>query len=141
MITVDDGVALHVARVDADRAPAAAHWSVPEVVVLTAARNGTAPGPRCTKQARDPSPTFRSSGRLTCTPPLGASFTEWIRHPQLWRGLAGCPVPMRFIAAGADVRPDWPLRQLAALVPDGSFRSVPGVPHDFWATDPDVWWR
>lgn len=70
---------------------------------------------------------------------LGASFTEWIHRPDLWRSLADCPVPMQFIAAGDDIRPDWPLRQLAELVPNGSFASVPGVPHDFWATHPQRW--
>ncbi|MBB6629228.1 alpha/beta hydrolase [Nocardioides sp. KIGAM211] len=70
---------------------------------------------------------------------LGASFTEWIHTPDLWRGLADCDVPMRFIAAEHDIRPSWPLAQLAALVRHGSFETVPGVPHDFWSTHPDVW--
>ncbi|HLI00853.1 MAG TPA: alpha/beta fold hydrolase [Acidimicrobiales bacterium] len=70
---------------------------------------------------------------------LSASFAEWIHQPDLWRGLADCPVPMQFVAAGDDIRPSWPLRQLAALVPHGTFAVVPGVPHDFWATDPEAW--
>lgn len=70
---------------------------------------------------------------------LGASFGEWIHHPDLWRGLADCRTPMQFIAAGDDIRPSWPLQQLAALVPGGSFATVPGVPHDFWSTHPQTW--
>lgn len=70
---------------------------------------------------------------------LGASFTEWIHQPDLWRRLADSRVPMRFLAAGEDIRPSWPLQQLAALVPHGSFTTIPNVPHDFWATDPSVW--
>jgi proline iminopeptidase len=70
---------------------------------------------------------------------LGASFTEWIHRPDLWRSLADCQVPMRFLAAGDDIRPSWPLRQLAALVPHGTFTTVPGVPHDFWLTHPHAW--
>jgi proline iminopeptidase len=70
---------------------------------------------------------------------LSDSFTEWIHQPTLWRDLADCAVPMQFIAAGGDIRPSWPLRQLASLVQHGSYKTVPGVPHDFWATDPDVW--
>lgn len=31
------------------------------------------------------------------------------------------------------------LAQLAALVPRGRFSTVPGVPHDFWSTHPEVW--
>jgi len=46
---------------------------------------------------------------------------------------------MSFIAAGNDIRPSWPLQQLAALVPGGTFQTVPSVPHDFWSTHPDIW--
>lgn len=70
---------------------------------------------------------------------LSESFTEWVHRPDLWRGLADCPVPMRFIAAGDDIRPSWPLAQLAALVPHGMFTTAPGVPHDFWSTHPHLW--
>lgn len=72
---------------------------------------------------------------------LSRSFTEWIHQPGLWRGLADCPIPMHFIAAGDDIRPSWPLQQLATLVPNGKFSVVPDVPHDFWFTDPHVWVR
>jgi proline iminopeptidase len=70
---------------------------------------------------------------------LSDSFTDWIHRPDLWRGLTTCGVPMHFIAAGDDIRPPWPLAQLAALVPHGKFSTVPGVPHDFWFTHPEVW--
>lgn len=72
---------------------------------------------------------------------LWASFTEWIHRPDLWRGLATCDVPMHFIAAGDDIRPSWSIEQVAALVPRGGFSTVPGVPHDFWSTHPEVWTR
>jgi proline iminopeptidase len=72
---------------------------------------------------------------------LSASFTEWIHHADLWRALADCRVPMHFVAAGDDIRPSWPLAQLAALVPGGRFSTVPDVPHDFWFTHPEVWTR
>lgn len=70
---------------------------------------------------------------------LSESFTEWVHRPDLWRTLADCQVPMHFIAAGDDIRPSWPLAQLAALLPRGRFSTVPGVPHDFWSTHPEVW--
>lgn len=70
---------------------------------------------------------------------LWASFKDWIHGPALWRDLADSPVPMRFIAAGGDIRPNWPLQQLARLVPGGAFDVVVDVPHDFWATDPQLW--
>ena len=70
---------------------------------------------------------------------LMASYTAWIHEPGLLRRLADCPVPMTFLAAGQDIRPSWPLQQLAALVPHGAFGVVAGVPHDLWATHPAVW--
>ena len=70
---------------------------------------------------------------------LSASFTDWIHQRDLWRKLADCRVPVHLVAAGDDVRPCWPLQQLAALLPAGHFSVVPSVPHDFWSTHPDLW--
>lgn len=70
---------------------------------------------------------------------LNESFLQWIHEPGLFRSLADSPVRMRFIAAANDIRPDWPLRQLAELVPAGSFELVSGVDHNFWTTDPERW--
>ncbi|HEX5087194.1 MAG TPA: alpha/beta hydrolase [Nocardioides sp.] len=70
---------------------------------------------------------------------LSDSFVDWIHEPELFRRLADSPVPMHFVAAGDDIRPSWPLQQLAALVPAGRFETLPGVPHDFWATHPASW--
>ncbi|MFC4068563.1 alpha/beta fold hydrolase [Actinoplanes subglobosus] len=70
---------------------------------------------------------------------LSASFGDWIHGPGLWRGLADCEVPIHLIAAGDDIRPSWPLAQVAAVVRNGRFSTVPGVPHDFWSAHPEVW--
>ncbi len=70
---------------------------------------------------------------------LSASFTDWVHDPGLWRSLADSTVPMSIIAAGNDIRPSWPLRQLAELVPGGTFEVVPDAPHDFWSTEPALW--
>ena len=72
---------------------------------------------------------------------LSASFTAWTQSPRLWRRLADCPVPIQLISAEHDIRPAWPVAQLAALVPRGHHSIVPGVGHNFWATHPDVWTR
>lgn len=70
---------------------------------------------------------------------LNASFVEWIHEAGLFRRLADSDVPMTFVAAADDIRPDWPLRQLAALLPRGRFREVVDVPHNFWSTHPQRW--
>jgi len=70
---------------------------------------------------------------------LNRDYVRWIHEPRLLRQLADCPVPTALIAAGLDIRPSWPLEQLAALLPRGSFQRVADVPHDFWATAPATW--
>jgi proline iminopeptidase len=70
---------------------------------------------------------------------LNESFVSWIHEPDLLRRLSDSPVPMTFLAAQHDIRPSWPLRQLAALVPHGRFKEIPGVGHNLWSTDPQVW--
>lgn len=67
------------------------------------------------------------------------AYVSWIHEPQLLRRLAETGVLMIFVAAELDIRPSWPLQQLAALVPHGDLVTVPGVPHDFWSTHPVVW--
>lgn len=67
------------------------------------------------------------------------SFLEWIHEPDLFRRLADCTVPMTFVAAENDIRPSWPLHQLATLTPYGKFVDVPAVGHDLWSTHPETW--
>jgi proline iminopeptidase len=70
---------------------------------------------------------------------LSTSFVEWIHEPDVLRRLADSDVPMTFIAPQHDIRPAWPLRQLAALVRHGRFEELPGVDHNLWSTHPEVW--
>jgi proline iminopeptidase len=70
---------------------------------------------------------------------LMASYREWIHEPRVLRQVADCAVPMRFVAAAEDIRPSWPLEQLAELAPRGAVVRIPDVPHDFWSTHPETW--
>ncbi|MEV6218589.1 alpha/beta hydrolase [Nocardia sp. NPDC051833] len=70
---------------------------------------------------------------------LTASFVDWIHEPDLLRRLADSTVAMTFIGPQHDIRPSWPLRQLAALLPAGRFEELPGVAHNLWSTHPQQW--
>ncbi|WP_051182583.1 alpha/beta fold hydrolase [Nocardia vinacea] len=70
---------------------------------------------------------------------LSASFVQWVHEPDVLHRLADSAVAMTFIAPQHDIRPSWPLRQLAALIPQGRFEEIPGVAHNLWSTDPQVW--
>jgi proline iminopeptidase len=70
---------------------------------------------------------------------LGASFRDWIHSPSVFADLARLRVPTLLLAAELDVRPDWPLRQLAELIPSAIFDVIDGVPHDLFVTHPPAW--
>lgn len=71
---------------------------------------------------------------------LTASWLDEIRRPGLFADLARLPVPVEVVAADRDIRPSWPLAQLAELLPEATWTVIPGR-HDFWFDDPDAWRR
>jgi proline iminopeptidase len=69
---------------------------------------------------------------------LNADWKEWIHRPSLFRELADAPFPVRFIYPENDIRPSWPTRQLAELMPDASFTLIEGADHNLWQGAPDA---
>ncbi len=67
-----------------------------------------------------------------------ASWRRFIKTPDLLRRLAGLPVPALVLGGETDIRPDWPLRQLAALLPHARFVSLAGAAHVPWLTHADA---
>jgi len=62
------------------------------------------------------------------------SWKEYIKREHLLRDLARISVPAIFIAGSEDIRPSWPARQLASLLPRGEFHEVAGAAHCIWLT-------
>ena len=62
------------------------------------------------------------------------SWRDYIKRPTLFREIADLHVPAVFINAGADIRPNWPTQQLAALIPNGSYVEIPDAGHTIWLT-------
>ena len=62
------------------------------------------------------------------------SWREFIRQPAMFREIADLDTPAIFINGSRDFRPNWPTRQLAALLPQGTFVEIPGAPHNIWNT-------
>ena len=67
-------------------------------------------------------------------PQCNQSWREYIKRPTLFREIADLSIPAFFISAGADIRPNWPTQQLAALMPNARYAEIPGAPHDIWLT-------
>ena len=65
------------------------------------------------------------------------SWKEYIRRPTLFREIADLQIPAIFINGGKDIRPNWPTRQLASLMPNGRYVEIAGAAHTIWLTHAD----
>lgn len=63
-------------------------------------------------------------------------WRDFIRQPSLFRTVADLDLPATFINGSADIRPNWPTRQLAALLPQGHYVEIAGAAHYIWLTHP-----
>jgi len=62
------------------------------------------------------------------------SWREYIKRPALFREIAHTRIPATFINGSEDIRPSWPTRQLAALMPNGRYIEIAGAAHAVWLT-------
>ena len=61
-------------------------------------------------------------------------WREYIKRPALFREVADLQIPATLINGGSDIRPNWPTRQLAALLPRGEYVEIAGAAHTIWLT-------
>ena len=66
-----------------------------------------------------------------------ASWRAVIKEPTLLRRIADLAVPALIVTGSEEIRPDWPLRQLAHLLPNARFESIEGAEHHLELTRPD----
>lgn len=66
------------------------------------------------------------------------SWRTYIKRPDLLKDIAAIKVPVVFINAERDIRPNWPTRQLAALIPNGRYQEIPEAAHCIWLTHSDA---
>ena len=64
-------------------------------------------------------------------------WRDYIKRPTLLREIADLDMPAVFINGGKDIRPNWPTRQLAALMPQGEYVEIPEAAHMIWLTHAD----
>ena len=63
---------------------------------------------------------------------LRGDWRRYIKEPELFSRLSRSEVSVTFLHMGADIRPGWPARQLAALLPRAAFVELPGASHNAW---------
>ena len=66
------------------------------------------------------------------------SWRDFVKRPTLLREIADLMTPAVFITGGNDIRPNWPTRQLADLMPNGGYVEIPGAAHHIWLTHADA---
>ena len=66
--------------------------------------------------------------RLSCAEGTKTRQTRQSVRSQTWT------FPSVFINGGEDIRPNWPTRQLASLMPRGRYVEIPGAAHCIWLT-------
>lgn len=85
----------------------------------------------------DPKPDTRFPVNLEANAEGNESWREYIKQPRLLRRLSELPVPLLAIHGSDDIRPGWPMQQLAELVPRGAFVELAGAGHMPWTIHPE----
>ncbi|MBI5095087.1 MAG: alpha/beta hydrolase [Candidatus Hydrogenedentes bacterium] len=85
-------------------------------------------------KASEVNPGFQFPSDTDVNPEVNESWKEFVRRPDLLRRIAGLTVPALFVYGENDIRPSWPVEQLAQLLPYGQFVLISGAAHVIWLT-------
>jgi len=89
-------------------------------------------------EGRETHPEFAFPPNLVVNQQLNAERKRDIQRPTLWREIAALDVPALFLYGAEDIRPAWPVEQVACLMPSARFLSIPGADHYLYLTHPDT---
>ncbi len=68
---------------------------------------------------------------------INQSWKQRIHHPDLLKQIAELRVPALFLYGAEDIRPSWPVEQVAHLLPHARFVLLEKSPHVLWAAQPE----
>jgi proline iminopeptidase len=63
---------------------------------------------------------------------LNRSWNSYIQNPDLLLTISRLRVPAIFVYGAQDIRPSWPVEQVARLMPQARFESIEGAEHIIW---------
>lgn len=69
---------------------------------------------------------------------VNQSWKQYIQHPSLLKALSQLDRPALFLYGERDIRPVWPVEQIAQLLPQARFERIAGADHYIWKTHGDV---
>jgi proline iminopeptidase len=67
-----------------------------------------------------------------------AGWKNVLQRPLLLHDLANLQISALFVYGDQDLRPGWPVEQVARLLPQARYISILGAPHLLWFTHPEV---
>jgi proline iminopeptidase len=79
-------------------------------------------------------PPFDYPPNLEVNAQVNRSWKAYIQRPSLLNELAHLEHPALFVYGDQDIRPSWPMEQVAQLLPKASFRMIVGADHHIWVT-------
>jgi len=68
---------------------------------------------------------------------MNLSFRKYIQKPSLYKDISKLQMPVLFLHAENDIRSDWPVRQIQALIENSIYVTIPNAPHYIWLTHYD----
>lgn len=79
-------------------------------------------------------PEFQFPPNMEVNREGNASRRQYIQRPTLWRDLSRLATPAIFIYGENDIRPSWPVEQVAHLLPNARFHLIGGADHYLWTS-------
>ena len=85
----------------------------------------------------EPLPSFQYPPNMEVNRQGNASWKKYIQRPLLWKDLSRLNRPGLFLYGEQDIRPSWPVEQVAALLPNAEFHMIEGADHLLWTSHAD----
>ncbi len=79
-------------------------------------------------------PDFEYPTNMEVNEQVNHSWKKYIQSPNLLKAISQLAMPTLFIYGEKDIRPGWPIEQLAHLMPNARFELVKGAAHFIWLT-------
>jgi proline iminopeptidase len=79
-------------------------------------------------------PPFDYPPNLEVNAEANRSWKQYIQRPSLLKEIAHLDRPVLFLYGDHDIRPSWPVEQVAQLLPNAAFQMIAGADHHIWVT-------
>lgn len=77
-------------------------------------------------------PEFKYPPNSEVNRQLNQSWKRYIQKPDLLRKISELKIPALFVYGDRDIRPSWPIKQVANLIPSARFEMIEGAEHVIW---------